>query len=562
MKTLVAEQISKITEQDSSIIIGLLEKPPSVEFGDYSFPCFSLAKELKKSPLQIASEMAESLSSDSNLFSKVESKGGYVNFFIRPEVYARHVLLTHPKLGTEKPEIICIESPGPNTNKPLHLGHLRNMLLGQSVRNILSNAGNKVYSVDIVNDRGVHICKSMLAYKLHGAGKTPESEGRKGDFFVGDYYVDYANMEKENPNVEKEIRKMLLLWESRDRETLELWIKMKDWCLDGFKETYNNFGLKIDKAYYESEHYEKGREIIMKGVREGIFNKDEDGSVYADLSGVGMDKKVVLRADGTSIYITQDIYLAKQRFDDFKMDRMVYVVASEQNHHFKALFEILRQLGYSFADKCYHLSYGMVNLPDGRMKSREGTVVDADDFRQEVIGLAREELLKRYPELSSEEIEKRANIIGMGALRFFILKFDPAKDMVYNPKESVSFEGETGPYVQYTHARICSVERKASESDAEGPDYSALNTIEDKKLLNLLEQEKACFIDAVSNYKPSAITRYLLDLSQAVNEYYHKHPILKAESGVRDARLKLFSKARETIARNLALLEIQAPEEM
>jgi arginyl-tRNA synthetase len=552
----VSEAIKK--DIDESII----ETPPNKEMGDYAFPCFVFAKELKKSPVMIAKELSEKIKPNKYI-SSVKAIGPYVNFFVVKEELSKRVL---KKIFEEKKDygshkkkdnIILVESPGPNTNKPLHLGHVRNMVLGNALQNIFDFLGNKTKRIDIVNDRGVHICKSMLAYRKFGHNKEPD---KKTDHFVGDYYVKYDIESKKNPELEKEIQEMLVAWENNDKETRKLWKKMNDWAVSGMQETYKRYGVKMDKPYYESEHYTKGRDIVLKGIESGLFKKDETGNIY--YSDKDIEKKIVLRADGTSIYITQDISLGKIRYDDWHMDRMIYVVANEQIHHFKVLFKIFERLGYPFAKNCYHLAYGMIYLPEGKMKSREGTVVDADNLADEMHETAKKELMERYPDLDKKELEKRAEEIGMGAIKFYILCYDPMKDFVFNPKESISFEGETGPYVQYTHARCSSVIKKFGHKISEDVDYSLLNTDEEKAVLRLLEDFPSVVEKSAEEYRPSMITRHLLDLSQAFNEYYHKHKIIQDDKELEKARVLLVSAVKQVLEIGLNLLGISAPDVM
>jgi len=540
-----------------------LEKPAQPEFGDYAFPCFLLAKEMKKSPALIAKDIAAKIK-PSKLVQKAEAKGPYVNFFVKKDALAEDVLA---KIAKEKDsygsakhkEKIMIEYVAPNTNKPLHLGHVRNLLLGESLAKIYEFLGCKVIRVNLNNDRGVHICKAMLAYKLWGSSREPD---KKTDHFVGDFYVMYSKKEKENPELENEIQAMLKLWEKGDRETIALWKKMNKWAIDGFSETYKTFGVKFDKIYKESEHYLAAKDIVLDGLKRGIFEKDDDGNVVARLEKYGLPDKVLLRADGTSIYMTQDINLAKIKYDDYKMDRSIYVVGSEQILHFRQLFRILEMLGFGHTESLFHLSYGMVYLPEGKMKSREGTVVDADNLVEEVVGLAGNEINKRHSDLDEKEIEKRAKQIGMGALTFFILKYDPIKDFTYHPEESISFEGETGPYVQYAHARICSIMRKFEGKISGDADLSLLKTEHEANLVSHLGDFPAVVEEAAGHYRPNAIARYLLELSQMFNEFYHACPILKEEEKLRDARLLLTDCVRQVLKNGLLLLSIDAPEEM
>ncbi|MCB1084452.1 MAG: arginine--tRNA ligase, partial [Simkania sp.] len=440
--------------------------PKDTAHGDYAFPCFILAKKLQKAPQIIASELSDRFSLEQ---VRVAAIGPYLNFTIldnsKQIETLKHILSGNIIQKTAEPKVVLIESPGPNTNKPLHLGHLRNMLLGISLTHALRAIGKTVHTVNVNNDRGIHICKSMLAYQLFGDGKTPQSEGRKSDHFVGDYYVKFAQAcaesEERKTELENQAQEMLTKWEAGDQEVLALWKKMNDWCLAGFQETYKRMGLTIEKEYFESETYQGGKDIILKGAEDGLFYKNEKGAIEADLEDKGLGKKVLLRSDGTSVYITQDINMAHLRYQDFSFDEMIYIVGNEQEYHFKVLFELFRMLGWSFGESCRHFSYGMIELPEGKMKSREGNVIDTDDLIKTVDGLAYEAVKERYEDLDEAEMNERAQAISTGAIRFFFLKFDPLKNFVFNPKESLSFEGETGPYVQYTHARISSILRKS-----------------------------------------------------------------------------------------------------
>jgi arginyl-tRNA synthetase len=561
--------IQKILQDALKLESISLEVPPKLELGDYAFPCFILSKQLKKSPMDVAKDIEQQIKP--KLPTHITSKiiGPYVNFFVSKEHLADSVLkkihAEKEKYGKEKEskEIVLIESPGPNTNKPLHLGHLRNILLGQSICNILRAAGKKTHIVNVVNDRGVHICKSMFAYQKFGNGTTPEKAGMKSDHFVGDFYVKYAKAEKESPELEDEIQKLLVKWEQGDKETRELWKKMNDWALKGFNETYKKLKFKIEKEYLESETYMHGKEIILDGLKKGLFEKDGDENIILNLEAKGLGKKVLLRSNGTSVYITQDIYMAKKRYDDFKFDSMVYVVGNEQEYHFKVLFEVFKKLGWSFGEKCYHFSYGMVELPEGKMKSREGNVVDTDELIDEVVKIAKEEIIKRYDSLDEKEIEKRANAIAMAAIRFFFLKHDPLKNFIFNPKESLAFEGETGPYVMYSYARICSIFEKLDEKvDLSIIDSKLLNTELDRKMLNKMKEYPDVIKDAAKQYRPSLIAYYLLDLASAFNEYYRDNTILKADKPLRNARLALIDSVRIVIKSGLELLEIDVLEQM
>lgn len=551
--------ISKETEKKREEIEKLIETPKDVTLGDYALPCFTFAKEKKKNPAQIAQELAQQLTAE---WFDAQNTGPYINFKIKKELLAKIILeeIQEPyTIKIKENKKIGIESPSPNANKPLHLGHARNMLLGLSLKNIYSKAGNEVIWFDLVNDKGVHICKSMLAYQLKGEGKTPKTENRKPDQFVGDYYVEFAKMQKENPELENEAKKMLVKWEQNDPQTVKLWKQMREWWLEGVKQTYKDYNVKIDNQTFESDIYKQGKQIVLEGVERGIFQKDEDSAIYIDLEEVGLGKKYLLRSDGTSIYMTQDIYLAKKRFEENELDEFRYVVGSEQIYHFKTLFEVFKRLKFDFAEKCKHISYGLIYLPDGKMKSREGNVVDADEFKEKMRELAKQELKKRYKDLKEDEIEKRTNLIATGAVNFFILKYDAQKDFTYYPEKSLSFQGESGPYIQYTHARICSILRK---QQPQNPQLNALKLDAEKYIINKLGEYEDTIKYAAKNNKPSHITNYVLELAQLFNSYYQEAPILKEEEKTKNARLYLIDKVRIILKDALALLSITAPEEM
>lgn len=570
-------QIAKLIHEETKIPLmeakSLIEVPPDPKLGDYAFPCFTLSKQLKKSPMNIALELQESLKKinlkqDHKYFELIKNEGPYINFFINKELLVKNVIGTilseKNDYGKKKKsgEVILIESPGPNTNKPLHLGHLRNILLGQSISNILKKQGHEVHIVNVVNDRGIHICKSMLAYKKLGSGDSPELSKMKSDHFVGKYYVKYSELEKENPEIEKEAQELLKKWEDEDEETIALWRKMNAWALDGFSETYNKLGFDIEKEYFESDTYKHGREIIYAGLKKGIFQEDDSGIIF-DLENKGLGKKVLLRKDGTSVYITQDIYMAWKRYEDFNFDRMYYVVGNEQEYHFKVLFEIFKALGWKFHEGCYHFSYGMVELPEGKMKSREGNVVDIDDLIHDVTEIARIELKQRYPELSINELDRRAGIIALAAIRFFFLKYDPLRNFVFNPKESLSFEGETGPYIEYSYARINSIFKKIEEGfNPEDSDFSLLKEDNEIALVKLLSQYPEIIDKAANEMKPSVICRYLIELAQKFSEFYHANPVINSEKKIRDARLTLVYCIQTVLKSGMELLSMTPIEEM
>lgn len=521
-----------------------LENPPDPGMGDLGFPMFMFAKKFRKGPPVIAREVAEILSGDVELaeYGRVQSQGPYVNVFVSREKATESVLKnillspeSYGKTNSLSGRKIMIEFSSPNTNKPLHLGHLRNDALGESVSRILKFLGAEVYKVCIINNRGVHICKSMLAYKKFGNNETPESLGLKSDRFVGDFYVKFAKWASEDPGAEEEAQEMLRKWEAGDPDTVALWKKMNNWAVSGMERTYKRTGVSFDKYYFESDTYLLGKDAIAKGLEEKIFYKDEEGTTWVDLTEENLDKKVLLRKDGTSVYITQDIGTAIQRHNDWPFDQLVYVVGSEQIYHFKVLFLVLKKLGYSWADMLYHLSYGMVNLPEGRMKSREGTVVDADDLIDSLRDMAVEEIKVKNREEAVGDINDVAEKIALGALHYFLLQVTPSKDMLFNPKESLSFNGDTGPYLQYMGARITSVLKKAESSPSvQGAvsDYSLLDEEYEWELLKLLAKFPDVVDEAGRNMDPSRIALYLYELSKGFSRFYHECPILDEKNPV------------------------------
>ncbi|MCL2764874.1 MAG: arginine--tRNA ligase [Treponema sp.] len=533
------------------------ENPPNPEMGDIGFPMFSFAKTLRKGPAQIAQIAAQRLSKSGN--EKIEAQGPYLNIrldrgqtskMILNDVFAKNkndgFIFGRP--GTMTGKKVMVEFSSPNTNKPLHLGHLRNDVLGESISRIIEACGAKVRKVCIINDRGIHICKSMLAYKEHGQGKTPESEGKKSDRFVGDFYVLFNNdlkkeeelikAKKENDTEEnqapsiKKAQGLLRKWEAGDSETVELWKKMNGWAIEGMKKTYERTGISFDKYDFESETYMLGREEVLKGLEKGIFFRQQDGSVAVDLSEEKLDKKILLRSDGTSIYITQDFGTAINRHKDWPFDKLIYVVGSEQQYHFKVLFILLEKLGYTWARDLHHLSYGMVNLPEGKMKSREGTVVDADDLIDSLRDMALEEIREKGREEDVGNPLLVAEKIALGALHYFLLQTSPLKDMLFDPKESLSFTGNTGPYLQYMGARISSMLRKAGK-DADNKnfdaDYSLLITDAEWSLVKTLAEYNQAVSEAAQNMDPSQIAGYLYELSKAFSRFYHECPILNCD---------------------------------
>ncbi|MGC9049179.1 MAG: arginine--tRNA ligase [Patescibacteria group bacterium] len=583
---------SKLVGLSTDFIIDL-EIPPNPKMGDLAVGCFRMAKILKKSPEKIAQDLALKIKPD-EIIEKINNTGPYLNFFLKKENWfktvCQEILDKKDKFGNSdfgQKKKILIEYSAPNTNKPQHLGHLRNNFLGMAVANLFSCLGFKAIKVNLINDRGIHICKSMLAYQKWGENKTPESENMKGDHFVGKYYVLFEEKAKEDPKLLDEAQELLRKWENRDTETLALWQKMNRWAINGFSQTYKKIGTEFDKIYYESETYKLGKKIILKALKKGLCYKRPDGAVEVDLTKDGLDKKVLIRADGTSVYVTQDIGLAKLKYDDFKPDRSIYVVASEQEYHFKVLFTILPLFGFKWVKNLYHLSYGLVFLPEGKMKSREGKVVDADEIIAEVEKLAKGEILAREPNISPIELSARAEKIALGAIKFFFLKVSPKQEINFKPEESISFEGATGPYIQYTYARIQSILRKSNIPEGEQApygasqhpvslkenklptkqasihvDYSNLGAREEVEILKLLFIFPDILQRATLAMDPSVLANYLLKLCQFFNEFYHQHPVLQAEEKIKIVRLNFITSIAEIIKKGLDILGIQTLEIM
>lgn len=559
--------------------------------GDLTLVVFPFLKVSKKSPEQTAEEIGAKLKEVQPLVSEYNVIKGFLNLTIAKHhwVSLLNEIAADEKYGFrnlgENAPLYMVEYSSPNTNKPLHLGHVRNNLLGYSLCKILEANGYRVVKTNIVNDRGIHICKSMLAWQKFGNGETPESSGKKGDHLVGDYYVkfdlEYKAQVKElmsQGKSEEEAKKeaplmveaqaMLKKWEDGDPEVRELWNKMNSWVYAGFDETYQKMGVGFDKIYYESQTYLDGKEKVNEGLSKGLFYRREDGSVWADLSADGLDEKLLLRADGTSVYMTQDIGTAAQRFNEYAIDKMIYVVGNEQNYHFQVLSILLDRLGFSWGKDLVHFSYGMVELPEGKMKSREGTVVDADDLMEEMVTTAKEVSMElgKLEGRPQEEIDKIARICGMGALKYFILKVDPRKNMLFNPKESIDFNGNTGPFIQYTHARICSVLRKAEEAGYDIPtslnEQLELSEVE-ANLIQSLSNFPSVVRQAGAEYSPALIANYVYDLVKSYNSFYHDFSILKEENEeVRAFRLVLSQSVAKVIKLGMSLLGIDVPERM
>ncbi|MDR3341369.1 MAG: arginine--tRNA ligase [Treponema sp.] len=538
LTTLLREAGKEETIDPSQVIA---EIPPQPELGDLGFPMFSFAKALRKGPPQIAQAVAAALGTVTE--GSFVAEGPYVNVRFNRGALAAALLtqvldesVPFGRPETLKGSRIMVEFSSPNTNKPLHLGHLRNDILGESISRIIAACGADVRKVCIINDRGVHICKSMLAYQKYGAGKTPESEGIKSDHFVGDWYVKFHHMSKETPQAEEQAQELLRKWEASDPETVALWKQMNQWTVEGIKQTYERTGISFDHYYFESQTYLKGKDEILKGREQGLFYQEADGAVWVDLSAEKLDKKVLLRKDGTSLYITQDIGTAIFRHHDWPFDRLVFVVGSEQQYHFKVLFTILEKLGYPWAQALYHLSYGMVNLPEGKMKSREGTVVDADDLLDSLKAMALQAIREKDREAVVGDSAATAEKIALGALHYYLLSVSPSKDMLFNPQESLAFNGNTGPYLQYMGARISSMLRKDAMVRTEGEAVPGtvkpelLSGDAEWELIKTLGTYPEAVSEAAARMDPSLLATYLYELSKAFSRFYHDCPILNAES--------------------------------
>lgn len=566
MKEIIASLISGAIDNQlkKEEIENLIEIPPQQEMGDYAFPCFSLAKIRKKSPNLIAEGISKKVKKGlPKEISNIEVKSAYVNFFVNKKSLAKNVLKDAVKADYGKPKSkkrasrIGLEYPSPNTNKPLHVGHLRNIAFGETISKIISFCGDKVIHLNLYNDRGILIAKSMIGYEKYGNGKTPEEEGLSGDAFVGKYYVLFSKESKNNPELDKLAQEKLKKWEEGDKETIALWKKMNSWAYSGMEKTFKKFGLsKIDKNYYESEIYLKGKEIIKEGLRKKIFELREDGAVIINLEKEKLGEKVLLRPDGTSIYMTTDLYLAKQKVDEFKLDSSYYVVGSDQKYHFEVLFTILNKLGIRKNWK--HLSYGMVVLPDGKMKSREGNAVSAEDLIEETKNIAEKGILDRNPKISRKELDKRSLQIALAAIKYWLLKVDSSKDMIFNPREALEFEGNTGPYLLYSYARASSIIRKVKNKKTE-IGIEELSS-QETALLTTLQNFPEIVQKAYNELSPNLIANYAYGLAQCFNEFYHAHQVIGSkEEGF---RLKLIEAFRNVLKKSLNLLGIDEIEEM
>ena len=596
----VIAAVKELYGQDVPEKMVALQKTKSNFEGNLTLVVFPFLKMSKKKPEDTAQEIGEYLKKNcTNVIADFNVVKGFLNLSIAPAAWVGlfNTINADPKFGekpvTENSPLVMIEYSSPNTNKPLHLGHVRNNLLGWSLAQIMEANGNKVIKTNIVNDRGIHICKSMLAWLKWGNGETPETSGKKGDHLIGDYYVAFdkhyreeiaelkAQYMKEGMDEEaatekakteapliKEAHEMLVKWENNDPEVRALWQKMNSWVYAGFDETYKMMGVGFDKIYYESNTYLEGKKKVEEGLEKGLFFRKDDNSVWADLTNEGLDQKLLLRSDGTSVYMTQDIGTADLRFKDFPIDKMIYVVGNEQNYHFQVLSILLDRLGFKWGKDLVHFSYGMVELPNGKMKSREGTVVDADDLMAEMIKDARQtsDELGKFKDMSEEERQEISRIVGLGALKYFILKVDARKNMLFNPEESIDFNGNTGPFIQYTYARIRSIMRKAAAEGIEIPVELGADAPINEKEIDLIQKMNdfaVAVADAGNNYNPGGIANYCYELTKEFNQFYHDYSILNAESEAEKiTRLVLAANVAKILKNGMALLGIEVPERM
>ena len=587
----IAQAVKTLYGQEVQTNLIQIQKTKKEFSGDITLVVFPLLKASKKSPEQTANDIGNYLQSNIPQIASFNVIKGFLNLEISNSFWLGFFDKVKNENGygyrrsddTSKP--VMVEYSSPNTNKPLHLGHIRNNLLGYSISKIMQASGHKIVKANLVNDRGIHICKSMLAWQKFGNGATPASSHTKGDHLVGDYYVRFdkeykqqiaelmskgqtEDEAKKNAPIIREAQDMLLKWEQGDKATVELWKTMNGWVYEGFDVTYKKLGVDFDKIYYESETYLLGKAIVQEGLQKGVFYKKDDGSVWVDLTKDGLDNKLLLRGDGTSVYMTQDIGTAHSRFKEFDLEELIYVVGNEQNYHFQVLSLVMQKLGFSWAKKLTHLSYGMVELPEGKMKSREGTVVDADDLIEGMIQTAKEmsEELGKLEEFTPAEKENIYRIIGLGALKYFILKVDPKKNMTFDPKESIDFNGNTGPFIQYTYARILSVLRKA-DADKKVPTFSiadpSILAKKETSLIKFIYEFEAIVQEAAKEYNPGVIANFCYDLAKDFNQFYHDFPIIKEENAeLRNFRLALSSRVAALLLSAMNLLGIEMPERM
>ena len=592
----VIEAVKVLYGQEVAPKMVQIQKTKQEFEGNLTLVVFPFLKISKKKPEDTAQEIGQYLNEHCKAVASFNVVKGFLNLVIAQSAWLRLLadIDADPKYGERKAgdnsPLVMIEYSSPNTNKPLHLGHVRNNLLGWSLAKIMEANGNKVVKTNIVNDRGIHICKSMLAWLKYGNGETPETSGKKGDHLIGDYYVAFdkhyreevkqltaqfvsegvgedeaEKKAKEEAPLIKEAHEMLVKWEQNDHEVRALWEKMNNWVYAGFDETYKALGVGFDKIYYESQTYLKGKAKVEEGLAKGLFERHEDNSVWADLTNEGLDQKLLLRSDGTSVYMTQDIGTAEMRFQDYPIDKMIYVVGNEQNYHFQVLSILLDRLGFKWGKELVHFSYGMVELPNGKMKSREGTVVDADDLIETMIADAKKtsEELGKFNDMTDEERSEIARIVGLGALKYFILKVDARKNMLFNPEESIDFNGNTGPFIQYTYARIRSIMRKAAElNDIEG-ELSAELSQKEIDLIQKMSDYASAVEQAGKDYSPSGIANYCYELTKEFNQFYHDYSILKEEDAQKRAvRLRIAANVAKVISNGMALLGIEVPERM
>ena len=592
----VIEAVKSLYGQEVAPKMVQIQKTKQEFEGNLTLVVFPFVKISRKKPEDTAQEIGQYLQDKCSAVASFNVVKGFLNLVIAQSAWLQLLadIDANPKYGEKKADdnspLVMIEYSSPNTNKPLHLGHVRNNLLGWSLAKIMEANGNKVVKTNIVNDRGIHICKSMLAWLKYGNGETPESSGKKGDHLIGDYYVAFdkhyreqvkqltaqytsegmgeeeaEKKAKEEAPLIKEAHEMLVKWEQNDPEVRALWEKMNNWVYAGFDETYKALGVGFDKIYYESQTYLKGKAKVEEGLAKGLFERHEDNSVWADLTNEGLDQKLLLRSDGTSVYMTQDIGTAEMRFKDYPIDKMIYVVGNEQNYHFQVLSILLDRLGFKWGKELVHFSYGMVELPNGKMKSREGTVVDADDLIATMIADAKQtsEELGKFNDMTDEERSEIARIVGLGALKYFILKVDARKNMLFNPEESIDFNGNTGPFIQYTYARIRSIMRKAAELNVEGGEVSAELSQKEIDLIQKMSDYAGAVEQAGKDYSPSGIANYCYELTKEFNQFYHDYSILKEEDAQKRAvRLRIAANVAKIISNGMALLGIEVPERM
>ena len=592
----VIEAVKSLYGQEVAPKMVQIQKTKQEFEGNLTLVVFPFVKISRKKPEDTAQEIGQYLQDKCSAVASFNVVKGFLNLVIAQSAWLQLLadIDANPKYGEKKADdnspLVMIEYSSPNTNKPLHLGHVRNNLLGWSLAKIMEANGNKVVKTNIVNDRGIHICKSMLAWLKYGNGETPETSGKKGDHLIGDYYVAFdkhyreqvkqltaqytsegmgeeeaEKKAKEEAPLIKEAHEMLVKWEQNDPEVRALWEKMNNWVYAGFDETYKALGVGFDKIYYESQTYLKGKAKVEEGLAKGLFERHDDNSVWADLTNEGLDQKLLLRSDGTSVYMTQDIGTAEMRFKDYPIDKMIYVVGNEQNYHFQVLSILLDRLGFKWGKELVHFSYGMVELPNGKMKSREGTVVDADDLIATMISDAKQtsEELGKFNDMTDEERSEIARIVGLGALKYFILKVDARKNMLFNPEESIDFNGNTGPFIQYTYARIRSIMRKAAELNVEGGDVSAELSQKEIDLIQKMSDYAGAVEQAGKDYSPSGIANYCYELTKEFNQFYHDYSILKEEDAQKRAvRLRIAANVAKIISNGMALLGIEVPERM